>query len=370
MAVPQLDLAAHHHNLAERLNQTFAEVLGSGQFILGPYVAGFESVLAGYCGVRHAIGMSSGTDALLAALMAMDIGPGDEVITSPFTFFATAGSIARTGARPVFVDIDPKTYNIEHQLIEQAITEKTRAIIPVHLYGLPANMEPILAIAKSHGLSVIEDAAQAIGARYDDRRVGSLGDIGCLSFYPSKNLPGTGDGGACLTDDDDLAMRLRMIRVHGMGEDARYPIVGGNFRLDALQAAILNVKMAYLDQWTEQRRACAHYYDSQLEALPLGTPFEASRRHHVYNQYTVRVRGGGREALRRHLDACGIGNRVYYSVPLHLQPCFASSGWKAGDCPVAEQAANEVVSLPMFPELTREQQDEVIGTIQEYFEAE
>lgn len=370
MAVPLLDLSQQHEQLRTKLRQTFDEVLTSGKYILGPYVEAFEEQLAQYTHTRHCIGVASGTDALLVAMMAMGIGPGDEVITTPFTFFCTAGCISRLGAKPVFVDIKPRTYNIDVDQIEAAITGATKAIIPVHLFGLPANMDPIMKVARAHNLKVIEDAAQALGARHNDRPVGSIGDCGTVSFYPSKNLAGFGDGGAVTTNDDELADRLRQLRNHGTSDGIHYPNIGGNFRLDALQAALLSVKLPYLDGWADQRREHADRYGQLLEQEPLGTPFEAEQRHHVYNQYTVRVHAGMRDGLRKHLDACEIGNRIYYPVPLHRQPCYEKLGYGPGSLPIAEEAAEQVLSIPVYPEMTHDQQDAVVQGIREFFEGD
>jgi len=359
-----------HENLLPELRDAFERVVDSGQFILGPHVERFERQLSERCQARHTIACSSGTDAMLMAMMAMRIGPGDEVITSPLTFFSTAGCIARLGATPVFVDINPRTYNMEVQDIEGAITDKTKAIMPVHLYGLPANMGPLMEIARAHNLWVIEDAAQALGAAYEDTPVGAIGDVGCLSFYPTKSLPAMGDAGACVTNDDELAQTMRMLRVHGADEGYHFPLIGGNFRIDALHAALLEVKLARLDQWIARRRELANRYGRKLERVPASTPFEPDVRHHVYNNYTIRVRSGQREALRHHLDACGIGNRVYYPIPLHRQPCFGYLGYGKGSLPAVETACEEVLSLPIYPELTDAQQDEVVAAVREFFKAE
>ncbi|MFA9477062.1 DegT/DnrJ/EryC1/StrS family aminotransferase [Phycisphaerales bacterium AB-hyl4] len=370
MAVPLIDLADQHELLREPLEAAFAEVLASGQFILGPYVEKFERELAEYCQVEHAIGVSSGTDALLVALMALDIGPGDEVITTPFTFFATAGCISRVGAKPVFVDIVPRTYNLDVEQIEGALTRQTKAIIPVHLFGLPANMGPINDLAKANNLAVIEDAAQALGARYDDKPVGSIGDVGCFSFYPTKSVPALGDGGAVVTNDAKLADKIRMLRVHGSDRGYHFPLIGGNFRLDAIQAAVLSIKLKHLNGWVERRREIADRYGRKFEDLAMTTPFEPDVRFHAYNQYTVRVRGGQREAVRHHLDACGIGTRVYYPEPVHLQPCYTDLNYRPGNLPAAEAACEEVLSLPIYPEMTNAQQDEVVAAVREFFKAE
>jgi dTDP-4-amino-4,6-dideoxygalactose transaminase len=371
MTVPLLDLKRQHDTLMPQLREAFDAVTRSGQFILGEYVRRFEQELAGYCGVRHAIGVSSGTDALLVSLMALGIGPGDEVITTPFTFFATAGCIARVGARPVFVDINPRTYNLQARDIQGAITDKTKAIMPVHLYGLSAHMDPIMDVARANGLKVIEDAAQASGARYHGKPVGSIGDVGCFSFYPTKNLAGLGDGGACTTNDDELAEKIRQMRNHGADRADHFPDIGGNFRLDGLQAACLSIKLPSLDNWCDMRREHADRYGRELEEVAITTPFESQHRHHVYNQYTVRVRGKGmRDGLRHHLTACGIGSRIYYPTPLHLQPCFAHLGYDMGSLPFAEEACGQVLSLPSFPEMTTQEQDEVIACVSDFFLAE
>ncbi|HEX7009266.1 MAG TPA: DegT/DnrJ/EryC1/StrS family aminotransferase [Phycisphaeraceae bacterium] len=370
MSVPLLDLNRQHTELMPLLRGAFERVVESGQFILGPFVEEFEQKLAQHCGVQRAIGVASGTDALLVALMAIGVGPGDEVITTPFTFFATAGCIARLGAKPVFVDINPRTYLIDVDAIEGAITPATKAIIPVHLFGLPADMGPIMELARAHKLRVIEDAAQALGARYQGKPVGSIGDVGCFSFYPTKVLPAMGDAGACTTNDEELAQRISVLRVHGSDGGYHFPHIGGNFRLDALHAAMLSVKLNHLESWIQQRRALADRYGRKLETLPVGTPFEPEVRYHVYNNYTVRLRGGAREGVRHHLQACGIGSRVYYPLPLHLQPCFAHLGYQPGSMPVAEQAAQEVLSLPIFPEMTEAEQDQVIAAIRDFFKAE
>lgn len=372
MPVPLIDSAAHHAALLPQLKEAFDRVIGSGRFILGPYVEEFERSLAKVCGAKHAIGVSSGTDALLVALMALGIGPGDEVITTPFTFFATASCITRVGATPVFVDINPRTYNIEAEDIEGAITERTKAILPVHLFGLPANMGPIMAIARKHKLRVIEDAAQALGAKYESKPVGAIGNVGCFSFYPTKNMPAAGDAGACVTDDNALAERIRMLRVHGLRRGAHYlyDAVGGNFRLDALHAALLSVKLPHLEKWNRRRRFLADRYGRALEDLPVSTPFEPPTREHVYSNYTIRVRSGGRDPVQHHLRAMEIETRVYYPVPLHLQPAYKGLGLKKGQFPVSEAAAAEVLSLPIYPEMTNAQQDEVIAAIRDYYRAE
>lgn len=353
MKVPLLDLQAQFRTIEQPLRQAIDEVLTTQRFILGPPVEGLEREIADYVGARHAIGVSSGTDALLCSLMAAGIGSGDEVITSTFTFFATAGSIARTGARPVFVDIRPDTYNLDPAAVERAITPRTRAIIPVHLFGQCADMDPIMELARRHDLLVVEDAAQSIGARHHGRAAGTMGHLGCFSFFPSKNLGGFGDGGMIVTNDDDLADRCRLLRVHGSRPKYWHHVIGGNFRLDALQAAVLRVKLRYLDGWHEARRRHAALYDSLFAGSGVGTPVVADGNISVFNQYVIRV--AQRDSLREWLASRGVGSEVYYPVPLHLQPCFAALGGREGDCPVAEAAAREVLALPVYPELTDEQ---------------
>ena len=367
MDVPLIDLSRQHAELRGELAQSIESVLESGQFVLGGTVEAFERDLAHWCGAAEAVGVSSGTDALLVALMALDIGSGHEVITSPFTFFSTASSILRVGARPIFVDIDPDNFNLQPQSIEASIGNATKAILPVHLYGLPAPMEPIRRTAQNHGLRVIEDAAQAIGARYDGSVVGAIGDVGCLSFYPTKNLAAIGDAGACITNDSTLAERIRRLRVHGSGGTDYHEMIGGNFRIDALHASVLRVKLRCLEKWIEHRRTHAEAYRQGLEDLPLATPHERSGQRHVYNCFTIRVHDGRRDALQKHLKDSGIGSRVYYPVPLHLQPSLGELGYRRGDLPNAEEAAAEVLSLPIFPELTTEQRDHVIESIRGFY---
>jgi dTDP-4-amino-4,6-dideoxygalactose transaminase len=368
MAVPPLDLVALHRPQIAAFRNAFDQIVRTGQFVGGPAVEGFEARLAETCGCGFAVGMSSGTDALLAALMALDIGQGDEVIVPPFTFFATAGCVARTGARPVFVDMDPTTFNLDPARLEGAISERTRAIIPVHLFGQMADMDAIMAVADRHGLAVIEDAAQAIAATDAGRPAGSVGRVGCLSFYPTKNLSAMGDAGACVTRDAKLAERLRQLRNHGQSGLYEHTFVGGNFRLDAIQAAVLDLKLPHLEKWTQRRRELADRYSRLLvdAGLPLTLPTEQPGKRHVYHQYTVRVTDGSRETLREHLRAAGIGHGVFYPRPLHLQPCFAYLGGKAGDCPHAERAAEQVLSLPMHAELTDAQQDEVVAALRAF----
>ncbi len=344
-------------------------VMRKQQFILGPEVEAFEAEMAQWLGTTAAVGCASGSDALLLALLALNVQPGDEVIAPPFTFVATAGSIARLGARPVFVDIDSETFNIDFQEIERAITPRTRAIMPVHLFGLAADLDPILEIARRHDLSVIEDAAQAIGARYKGRPVGTAGTIGCFSFFPSKNLGGGGDGGLMTANDPAIAARLNLLRSHGSRERYHYEIIGTNSRLDAIQAAILGVKLKHLPQWTEARRQRAGHYRALFSKYDLGEeiqlPSEPAGCFHVYHQFSVRVRE--RDQLRHFLKEAGIPTEIYYPVPLHLQPAFAYLGHRAGDFPRSEAASRDVLALPIYPELTGEQQASVVETIARYY---
>lgn len=366
MNVPLLDLKAQYAGIREEVRRAIDEVCDAQAFILGPPVEALEKELATYSQCAHAIGVSSGTDALLVTLMALGIGPGDEVIVPTFSFFATAGSVARLGARPVFVDIEPATFNLDPSRLEPAITPRTRAIMPVHLFGQCADMDAILDIARRHGLPVIEDAAQALGAEYKGRRAGSLGTAGCFSFFPSKNLGGFGDAGMVVTHDGALAEKIRCLRVHGMQPKYYHRLVGGNFRLDALQAAVLRVKLRHLDRWTAGRQSNAARYDKLLADVPVTRPAAVwrgwgDRHHHIYNQYTLRV--ANRAALMSALQQAGIGHEIYYPLPLHLQECFAGDGGRAGDHPVAEKAAAEVLSIPIYPELQPEQIEYVAATI-------
>jgi len=378
MNVSLLDLKAHHQPLRKELLAALEQVLDKNNFILGNEVAELEEKIAAYCQVRFGVGVSSGTDALLAALMALDIKSGDEVITTPLSFFATVGVIVRLGARPVFVDIDPVTYNLDPARLEAAISPRTRAIIPVHLYGQCADMDPILEIATRRGLAVVEDAAQAIGSEYRaGRRAGSMGVAGCLSFFPSKNLGGLGDGGMVVTNDQTLAERLRILRVHGAKPKYYHQVVGGNFRLDTLQAAVLNVKLGYLDRWTALRQQHAELYeklfrdaglvDEKKVRLPKAVYKEAGIAHyHIYNQFVIGV--SNRDQLQAHLKAKGIGTEVYYPVPLHRQECFNGLGYHEGDFPEAERASRELLALPIYPELNEDQQHYVVQSVREWFE--
>jgi dTDP-4-amino-4,6-dideoxygalactose transaminase len=371
VTVPLLDLKAQYATIREEIRAAVDAVLESQYFILGPTVSECESLLAPYCGCAHAVGVSSGSDALLIALMAEGIGPGDEVITTPYTFFATAGSIARVGARPVFVDIRPDTFNIDPAEIEARVTKKTKAVMPVHLYGQCADMDPILALADRHGLTVIEDAAQAIGAEYKGRRAGSMSRYGCFSFFPSKNLGAAGDGGMVVTQDAALADLLGVLRVHGSKPKYYHSLIGGNFRLDALQAAVISVKFRHLEKWTAGRQANAERYrrlfveaglvESGRVALPHADP--ACR--HIYNQFVVRV--PRRDELQAYLKDHRVSTEIYYPVPLHLQQCFAYLGHREGNFPHSEAAAKETLALPIYPELTDEQARHVVDCVARFF---
>jgi len=373
--IPLLDLKRQYATIEPQINQAVKEVFEKQAFILGSEVEAFENDITGKFQTGHAIGVSSGTDALLLSLMALGVGEGDEVITSPFTFFATAGVIHRLGAIPVFVDIEESTFNLNPDALEEAITERTACIIPVHIFGQMADMEPIANIAKKHDIPVVEDAAQAIGAwrKIKGRRAyaGTLGETGCFSFFPSKNLGGAGDGGMVVSGNPDLAEQVRRLRVHGSFPKYYHHTVGINGRLDALQAAVLRVKLKFLDEWTEKRREHARFYRElydmyQLDRFGVSFPKEDSDVYHVYNQFTGRF--PERDTLLEYLKEEGIGTAIYYPLPLHLQPCFAYLGYREGDLPHAEKAAREVMSLPIFPELTEEEQEIVVGEIRSFYE--
>ncbi|NOX88055.1 MAG: DegT/DnrJ/EryC1/StrS family aminotransferase [Calditrichaeota bacterium] len=369
--VPLLDLKAQYRSIKHEIDPVVQEVIESQYFILGPKVKEFEDAAAKYCQTEYALGVSSGTDALLIALMALDIQPGDEVITTAYSFFATAGSIARLHAKPVFVDIDPVTFNIDPAKIEEKITDKTRAIIPVHLYGQMADMDPIMEIARKYNLYVIEDAAQAIGSEYKDgRRAGSVGHIGCFSFFPSKNLGGFGDGGLVTTNDQALFARLSYLRNHGAHPKYYHKMIGGNFRLDALQAAVLNVKLRYLDQWTAGRQRNADFYDKGIKERGLERWIAAPQRkegyRHIFNQYILRVQK--RDELLQFLREHNIGCEIYYPLTFNNQECFRYLGYKEGDFPVAEKAARETLAVPIYPELTEAQKNYVLDVILKFYE--
>jgi dTDP-4-amino-4,6-dideoxygalactose transaminase len=370
LAVPALDLKAQYRAIRHEIEPVLRAVVESQYFVLGPEVAGLEAEVARYCQAPHAVGCASGSDALLLPLMAWEIGPGDEVITTPYTFFATAGAVWRTGARPVFVDIEPDTYNLDPSRLEAAITPRTKAILPVHLYGQAADMEPILGIARRHGLHVLEDAAQSIGALYRGRPVGTWGDAAAYSFYPSKNLGGFGDGGLMTASDEALARRLARLRVHGMEPKYYHHEVGFNSRLDALQAAILRVKLRHLDAWTAARRRVAQSYRELFRGHGLEgavtLPVERPDCFHVYNQFVIRVAESLRDPLRAHLSDRRIGTEIYYPIPLHLQDCFAALGYREGAFPLSEAAARQTIALPMYPELSDAALRHVVGSIAEF----
>jgi len=383
--VPLLDLKAQYAQIRAEVMPIIEEVCASQRFILGEHVLALEAEVAAYCASAAGVGVSSGTDALLLALMALGVGAGDEIITSPFTFFATAGTIARLGARPVFCDIDPVSFNLspqavsdfidQHcrvqgsQLLNRATGGRIKGLMPVHLYGQSADMDPLMAVAKQYNLKVIEDAAQAIGTEYQGRRVGSIGDIGCFSFFPSKNLGAFGDAGLCTTNDAELAESMRVLRVHGGKPKYFHAVIGGNFRIDELQAAVLRVKLKYLDGWTAARQRNAAYYTAAFAAANgakhLITPQATVKGRHIFNQYVVRVQN--RDALKDHLTAQGIGTEIYYPVPLHLQKCFSYLKHAPGDFPQSERAAAETLALPIYPELTQTQLDHVVASVAAFY---
>jgi len=377
MNVPLLDLKAQYRAIKADVDAAIAEVLESQHFILGPKVEQCEQAIARYCGCTHGVGISSGSDALLVCLMAENIGPGDEVITSPYTFFATVDAIARVGATPVFVDINPETYNLDAAQLLAKVTVRTRAIIPVHLYGQMADMDAVMAVANEHNLIVIEDAAQAIGAEDHGRRAGSIGHYGCVSFFPSKNLGAVGDAGMIVTNDAERAERLAVLRAHGSKPKYHHRVIGGNFRLDAIQAAVVSAKLPYLDEWTAARQRNAKRYDDLFAAAGIANtpggsgdvtlPTTVANRH-IFNQYVIRV--SRRDALRAALQAKGIGTEVYYPVPMHLQDCFSYLGLRAGAFPESEGAANETFAIPVYPEVSEAQAEYVVACIREFFATE
>ena len=383
-AVPLLDLKAQYATIRDEIQDALDQVLESQRFILGPEVDALEREIADYSGCAHGIGVTSGSDALIAALMALDLKPGDEVITTPYTFFATAGAISRLGGRSVFVDIEPGTFNLDPELLEAAITERTRAIVPIHLFGQMADMDPIMAVARRHNLPVIEDAAQAIGAEYHGRRAGSIGEMACFSFFPSKNLGAFGDAGMVTTNDAALADRLKLIRGHGAKPKYYHQIVGGNFRIDALQAAILRVKLRHLDDWTVGRQRNAARYRTLFagaglvvpdgasapelaESRGVMLPVELPHVRHIYNQFVIR--SGRRDALQQFLKERQIGTEIYYPVALHQQECFADLGYTAGDFPESERAAAESLAIPIYPELTDGMLETVVGAVAEFYQS-
>lgn len=378
MKVPLLDLDAHYNPIYQEVMDAIRKVFEHKKFIMGPEIEEFEKRVADYSGTKYAIGVSSGTDALLISLMALEIGPGDEVITTDYSFFATAGAIARTGARPVFVDIEPKSYNMDPSKIETAVTKKTKAIIVVHLYGQCADMEAVLETAKKHNLPVIEDAAQSIGSEYKNgKRAGAMGDIGCFSFFPSKNLGGIGDAGMVVTNRTDLAEKIKLMRVHGARQKYYHSVIGGNFRMDTIQAAALNVKLNYLDKWTAKRQKNALLYEKLfkeaglLEKGLISLPDRIYdkypiKHYHIYNQFVIRA--SQRDKLKDLLTRNEIGNDIYYPVPFHMQECFKNLGYNKGDFPESEKAAEETLALPIYPELTENQQKYVVEKIKGFYE--
>lgn len=378
MNVPMLDLKAQYASIREEIRKVIDDVCDSQYFINGPKVAAFEQNVAEYCGVRYAVGVSSGSDALLAALMALDVGTGDAVFTTPYSFFATAGSIVRLGATPVFVDIDPRTFNIDPERLRDTIKSmptrfkglKPKVLLPVHLYGQMAEMDSLLDIAREYGLKVVEDAAQAIGAEYPGRngtrKAGSMSDVGCFSFFPSKNLGGFGDGGMVVTDDEKIAATMRTLRDHGQDPRYYYRMIGGNFRLDAIQAAVLDVKLRQLESWHDGRRRNADRYDNAFKGTAVSSPLAVYKEsgitnYHIYNQYVIRIQE--RDKMVEKLTKAGIGCAVYYPLPLHQQECFKQFGYNEGDMLNSEKAARETLALPIYPELTEEMQDHVVKTI-------
>lgn len=365
--VPLIDLVEQYESIKGEIHEAVDRVFSRQSFVLGEEVSRFETNVAKHCDARHAIGCGSGTDALVLSLMALDIGPGDEVITTPFTFFATASCIVRVGATPVFVDIDPETFNLDPAAVEAAVTPRTKAIMPVHLFGQCADMTPLWRTSVRHGLAIIEDACQSIGASYNQRRCGVLGTVACFSFFPTKNLGGAGDGGMIATDDADLAARLKRLRVHGDAGRYEHVEVGLCSRLDALQAAVLDVKLKYLDQWAEGRQANAARYHAGLRQLgatsAMDLPLTRPQCGHVFNQYCIRVHDGQRDAVMQHLKEKQVGSAIYYPKPLHVQKCFANLGYKMGDFPQSEKASAEILALPIYAELGEARQHRVIDAL-------
>ncbi len=371
MNVPLLDLQTQYQTIAAELETAMLRVARSCRYILGPEVEALEQEIARYCGTKYGVGVSSGSDALLIALMVLDIGPGDEVITTPYSFFATVGAISRVGARPVFVDVDPETYNMDAHQVRAVLSSKTRAIIPVHLYGQCAAMNDL--ITATDGIPIIEDAAQALGAEINGQRAGSFGLCGTFSFFPSKNLGTMGDAGMLVTQDETFAERLRMLRSHGSKVKYHHPLIGGNFRLDAMHAAILRAKLVHLDHWTSQRQANAaryrQFFANQRLLDYVVLPTERANRH-IYNQFVIRVNASRRDMLKSFLADRGVATEIYYPIPLHLQVCFASLGYQQGAFPESERAAQETLALPIYPELTVAQQEYVVACIRDFFQSD
>ena len=361
--IPLMDMVAQYRSIKEEIDQAISEVLEKGHFILGPNVAAFEKEIAAFLGVKHGVGVASGTDALILAMRALDIGPGDEVIVPSYTFFATAEAVLLVGATPVLVDVEPATYTIDVTQIASRITDKTKAIIPVHLYGHPANMTAVMELAREHKLKVIEDNAQAFGAEHRGEKTGSIGDVACLSFFPSKNLGGCGDGGMVVTNDDSVAERIRMLRTHGWRKKYFPEVVGYNSRLDELQAAILRVKLRHLDGWNERRRELADVYRARLEGTRLKTPVESDGNRHVYHLFILEVED--RDSFQEQLKAQGIPTAIYYPQPLHLNEPLNHLGYKLGDFPVSEKASERTISIPFYPEISEEQIDRVVTVVTE-----
>ncbi|MCD6362406.1 MAG: DegT/DnrJ/EryC1/StrS family aminotransferase [Synergistetes bacterium] len=369
MRVPLLDLKAQYARIKEEIDKALYSVLESQRFILGENVFKLEKELSSYIGVKHAIGVASGSDALLLSYMALGLGEGDEIITSPFTFFATASSAARLGIRVIFADVREDTYNLDISSVRERLTPQVKALVPVHIFGQPVEMDKIMEISRERGIPVVEDVAQAIGSAFKGRKAGSFGSLNCLSFFPSKNLGGYGDGGAILTDDDHLAELVRKLRVHGSSKRYYHDLLGINSRLDEIQAAILRVKLKYIDKWNEERRERAKYYNYLFKEASLGEfvqpPVELEGNYHVYHQYVIRVKE--RDKLRSYLAERGIDTQIYYPIPLHLQPCFKAWGYEKGYCPVAERLCDEVLALPMYPELEKRAQEYVVENIADFY---
>ena len=362
MKIPLTDLKKQYQSIKEEIDSAIEQVIAKTNFILGSEVEEFEKEIANYLNVKFAVGVASGTDALVLALKALDIAEADEVITTPLTFIATAEAITRAGAKPVFCDIDEKTYNIDTNKIEEKITPRTKAILPVHLYGLPCEMDKILSLAKKYNLKIIEDAAQSFGAKYKDKKVGDIGDIGCFSFFPAKNLGAFGDGGVISTNDEQTMQKLKFLRNHGQTRNYHYTMHGFNSRLDTLQAAILKVKLNYIDKWIKTRQKNAEYYKKLFSGTDIITPFIPDYAYHSFNYYTIRTKGN-RDAIMNHLKENGIASAIYYPLCLHLQEVYKDLGNKLGDFPVAETMQNEVLSLPMYPELEKKEIEEIVKTV-------
>ena len=366
MKIPILDLKRQYASIKSETELALKRIIEKQDFVLGEDVHNLEKEIAAYCNTKYAVGVASGTDALILSLKALGIKDGDEVITTPFTFFATAEAVSIVGARPVFVDIEPRTYNIDPSLIEKKITSSTKAIIPVHLYGQCADMGPIKTLAKRHGMKILEDGAQAIGATYKGERAGSIGDIGALSFFPSKNLGGFGDGGMVVTDNKELAEKIAVLRVHGSSARYVHSVIGTNSRLDNLQAAVLRVKLKYLDKWLKIRRDNAQYYNDNLKGLPVILPYVPEHNVHTYHLYVLRIPGGAKDLTQFLIDN-GIESRTYYPIPLHFQKCYKDLNYKEGDLPESETAAAETLALPIFPEMKNSEKDYIIDTVKRFF---